>query len=102
MFVNHELAGVGPPLIYNRSRLEPDQLRPSAAESFIPAPDQRVRTSLESAVAALHRLNADRVADFELPNCHGPRQHRLYALGIGVEAYVRSTDALGIRGEIGK
>ena len=59
--VNPQLTRIGASLGNNRNRFCPDQTCAALCESVISAQRQCIRTSVRRAVAALHRLNGNRV-----------------------------------------
>ena len=58
-----ELAGIGPAFRDDRGGLAPDQLGPAGAEAAVAAEGQLARAAVGLAVAALHRLDRQPVAD---------------------------------------
>jgi hypothetical protein len=72
--VNPELARVGAAFGANRGCLEPDELGSTRGESLVAAPGQFARPSVRVAVATLHRVQQDRVADGNRSGNHLPRE----------------------------
>ena len=70
-----ELARVGTALLHDRDRLCPDQPGAAPGETVVPPQGQRVRTAVRRAVAALHRLDSDRVGTDFAADLHFPVQH---------------------------
>ena len=73
--VQPELARVGTALLHDRDRLCPDQSGAATGEAVIPPQGQCVRTAVRRAVAALHRLDGDRVGAGFTADLHFPAQH---------------------------
>ena len=70
-----ELARVGAPFLDDRNCLRPDQPGAAFGEPVVPTQGQRIRTAVCGAVAALHRLDGDRVGAGFATDLHFPVQH---------------------------
>src|SRR5262245_29614333 len=74
LFSEPQLAGIGPSFLNHRGRLAPEELGAARAKSAITTKRQLIRPAVERPVAALHRLNTERIADAELPDIHTAEQ----------------------------
>src|SRR5262249_22591230 len=69
-----ELARICPALFDDGRGLSPNQLGAARAETAIAAKRQFVRPAVERAVAALHRLNTERIADAKCADIYRAEQ----------------------------
>lgn len=75
-FVDQELTRIGPGLLDDGGRLGPDELGAAGAEAPIAAQRQFVGPAVERTIAALHRLNAQPIADDERTDICGGKKRR--------------------------
>src|SRR5207237_682871 len=86
VLVEPELPRVGAALLDYRGGLAPDQLRAAGAEAAVAAVGQLVGPAVRGAVAALHRLDAERVAGPQRADVDGPEEGAEVAAEAQVEA----------------
>src|ERR1700738_5150746 len=79
-FIDQQLARIGAAVLNDRSCLAPDQLGAAGAETAIAAKRQLIGAAVERAVAALHGLNAERVAGAERADGYGTKEGTEIAL----------------------
>src|SRR5262249_11189979 len=63
LLIDEQLPRIGSPFLDNGRRLTPEELGTSGAEAVVAAERQFIRSTVERAVTALHRLNTQSIAD---------------------------------------
>ena len=86
-----ELAGIGPALGNDRGGLAPDQLGPAGAEASVSAEGQLARRAVGLAVAPLHRLDRQPVADAPAADLDRPEQRREVLAHLNVQRHRRAS-----------
>src|SRR5581483_9964340 len=92
---NPELARIGPALLANRGRFEPDQLRAAIREPAIPPPREFAGAPVEFAIATFHWVNGQRIPDVAVAYLDGTRQDGPNPGGVGFKPDVGSKSGRG-------
>src|SRR5207245_6258098 len=74
LFVDQQLARIGPAFFDNGRRLSPDKLCAASPKTAVAAESKLVRPPIQRAVTTFHRLNAQRVACAKRPDRDGTKE----------------------------